>query len=216
MDRTEGYRVLGLDERSDGIEIKAAYRYLSKKYHPDRSLDPLASARFVRVVRAYKTLDLELKKERYLNTPVRSTDRIKEDDVFALGTTAVTASDPDERRAAVRRLGFSGKKAAYLFLRRALSDADESVASAAVRSVADLSAYQAAGEMAALWTRASSSLRRAVLDAAETTGEALFKPTLELASREGGLEALRARRLLASSALAAARAGSRSTSVRQA
>ncbi len=203
MDRTEGYRVLGLDAGSDGSELKAAYRYLSKKYHPDRSMDPLASVRFVRVVKAYQALDLELKKERYLNTPVRDTGRIREDDLFALGTLAVTAADPGERRAAVRRLGFSGKKAAYVFLRRALSDKDETVAAAAVRSVADLSAYQAAGEMAALWTRASVRLRQAVLDAAETTGEALFKPTLELASREGGLDALRARRLLASSALAA-------------
>jgi curved DNA-binding protein CbpA len=199
VDRTEVYRVLGLDARSDGDELKAAYRYLSKKYHPDRSADPLGSARFVRVVKAYKTLDLELRKERLINDPVRSTDRIKDDDIFSLGTTATTAIDPELRRSAVRRLGFSGKKAAYVFLRRALSDIDESVAAAAVRSVADLSAFQAAGEIAALWSRASSRLRGAVLDAAEATGEALFRPTLELASHEGGMEALRARRLLASS-----------------
>ncbi len=190
--------MLGLDARSDGNELKAAYRYLSKKYHPDRSRDPHASVRFVRVVKAYETLGLELKKERLLNTPVRSTDRAKEDDLFALGTAALTAQDPEERRAAVRRLGFSGKKAAYVFLRRALADADESVAAAAVRSVADLSAFQAAGEIAALWTRASPRLRLAVLDAAETTGEALFSPALKLASVETGIEALRARRLLAS------------------
>ncbi len=198
MDRAEGYRVLGLDARSDGNELKAAYRYLSKKYHPDRSGDPHASVRFVRVVKAYETLDLELKKERLLNTPVRSTDRAREDDLFALGTAALTARDPEERRSAVRRLGFSGKKAAYVFLRRALSDEDESVAAAAVRSVADLSAFQAAGEIAALWTRASPRLRLAVLDAAETTGEALFSPALKLAAVETGMEAIRARRLLAS------------------
>lgn len=198
MDRAEVYRVLGLDAGSDGTELKAAYRYLSKKYHPDRSEDPLASVRFVRVVKAYQTLDLELKKERLLRTPVRSTDRIREDDLFALGTAAVTSTDPEERRAAVRRLGFSGKKAAYVFLRRALADKDETVAAAAVRSVADLSAYQAAGEIAALWTRSSSRVREAVLDAAETTGEPLFRPALELASREGGVEGLRARLLLAS------------------
>lgn len=198
MDRKEGYRVLGLDARSDGDEIKAAYRYLSKKYHPDRSTDPLASMRFVRVVKAYKTLDLELKKEKLLNTPIHRTDR-SSDDLFSLGTTALTDPDPELRRAAVRRLGFSGKKAAYLFLRTALADKDESVAAAAVRSVADLSAFQAAGEIAALWTRASPRVRSAVLDAAETTGEALFKPTLELASRESGLEGVRARLVLAAS-----------------
>jgi HEAT repeat protein len=162
-------------------------------------------------VKAYKTLSLELRKDGLINNPVRSTPRFSEDDLFSLGTLALTSQDPRQRRSAVRRLGFSGKKAAYLFLRTALSDKDDSVAAAAVRSVADLSAFQAAGEIAALWTRASAGVRGAVLDAAETTGEALFRPALELASREGGAEAIRARRLLALSSAFRSSAGEKTT-----
>lgn len=199
MEATDGYRVLGLDLDVGVDELKAAYRYLSKKYHPDRSGDPNTGARFVRVVKAYKTLALRLRKESLLAAEVRERNRPEsvDDDVFSLGALALSAADARSRRRAVRRLGFSGRKAAYVFLRRALADVDEGVVEAAVRSIADLSAFQASGELAALYARSGESLRRAILDTAEVTGETLFTQTLEVASREGGLEGLRARRLLA-------------------
>ncbi len=198
MEDTEVYRVLGLDEGADPEEVKAAYRYLSKKYHPDRSGDPRSSQRFVKVVKAYKTLHTDSVKDAYLRNPVRSGlgTVAGSDDVFALGSLALSSGDPETRRYATRRLGFSGKKAAYVFLRRALSDSDPAVVEAAVRSIADLSAFQAAGEIAALYARASERVRMSVLDAAEATGEALFHSALELAVREGGLGSIRARKIL--------------------
>jgi curved DNA-binding protein CbpA len=197
VEATDGYRVLGVDLDVEVDELKAAYRYLSKKYHPDRSGDPNTGARFVRVVKAYKTLTLHLRKESLLAADIRDRHRVGADDVFSLGALALSAADARERRRAVRRLGFTGRKAAYVFLRRALSDADEAVVEAAVRSIADLSAFQASGELAALYARSGDSLRRAILDAAEATGETLFAQTLQLAGIEGGSHGMRARRLLA-------------------
>lgn len=199
MNESEIYGVLGLDPNADPEEVKTAFRYLSKKYHPDRSGNPATSKRFVRVVKAYKVLNQESRKDRLLRNPIR--DRFRalapDDDVFHLGALAVASSDQEIRRYAVRRLGFSGRKAAYVFLRQALSDPCEGVVEAAVRSIADLSVYQASGEMAALYARASPPIRKAILDAADSTGETLFRATLEYAVRSGGLEGLRARRILA-------------------
>lgn len=196
MEAREFYRVLGLEADADGDDVKAAYRFLSKKYHPDRSSRADSSARFVRVVKAYKVLDVALRKERYLNTPLRSR-RLGSDDVFSLGAIVLGSEDPELRRHAARRLGFSGKVAAYVFLRRALADREEGVVVAAIRSIADLSLFQASGEIAALYARGSDAVRASILDTAETTGEALFRQALELALRDGGSASLRARRILA-------------------
>lgn len=191
MERSEPYRILGLDSDAGYEEIKCAYRYLSKKYHPDRSGRPDTGIRFMRVVRAYKSLKVKGRSE----SAVPDTN----DDLFALSAKALGSADPAVRARAVRRLGFTGKKAAYVFLRRCLSDDNERVCAAAVRAIADLSAYQASGEVAALWARASAGLRKAILDTAETTGEPLFRPALQLAALEGGLDALRARRIVSES-----------------
>lgn len=209
MEARELYRVLGLEADADGEDVKAAYRFLSKKYHPDRSGTSASSARFVRVVKAYKVLDVELKKERFLNSPVRSRSRElpDSDDVFSLGAILLGSTDPDLRRSAARRLGFSGKVAAYVFLRRALGDQDERVVSACIRSIADLSIFQASGEIAALYARSSKAIRQAILEAAEATGEPLFSQALDVAVREGGLDGLRARRQLSASQAAGFRPG---------
>jgi len=183
-----------LDVQADPEDIKKAFRYLAKKYHPDRSGKAATGARFVQVVRAYKVLNSVSPKDRYLNTNRDAC--FGGEDLFALGSAALTAPEATERRRALRKLGISGKKAAYLFLRRALSDPDESVVGAAVRSIADLSVRQASGEIAALWARASTAVRGTILDIAEDTGEELFKNALDLAGRESGLLGHRARRIL--------------------
>jgi hypothetical protein len=53
-----------------------------------------------------------------------------------------------------------------------------------VRAVALLGSRQAEGEVAALYSRASVSLKRRVLDVAVATGERLFRSTIETAGRE--------------------------------
>ncbi len=53
---TDLYGILGLTPRATAGEIKSAYRRLARKYHPDVSASPDASARFVQINRAYQIL----------------------------------------------------------------------------------------------------------------------------------------------------------------
>lgn len=198
MEKLEPYRILGVDPASDPEEIKSAYRYLSKKYHPDRNKHNGSASRFVYVVKAYKVLSSNSSKDRYIQSKVAvdSGRPVEREDIFTLGSKALSDTDPEERRKAVRKLGLSGKKAAYIFLRRCLSDHCEGVICAAVRAIADLSAYQSTGEIAALWARSGSGIRKAILDIAETTGEPLFKSAMELAVKEKQVYSLKAKQLL--------------------
>ena len=50
------YRELGLRRGASASEIKAKYRELAKKYHPDKNPNPTAAAKFQRVAEAYETL----------------------------------------------------------------------------------------------------------------------------------------------------------------
>lgn len=176
--------VLALAPDSGPEDIRLAYRRLAMRYHPDASGDPDTARRFSCVVRAYKVL-----RARESSQPgprpalAEKYGRVLEagDDIFALGR--VFASEPEDgaRAAAVARLGFSGRTAAYVFLRRAFYDRSEEVRLAAVRASALLGARQAAGELAALFTRSDSAFRRAMLDIAAATGEPLFRETVAAA-----------------------------------
>ncbi len=193
----DALRILGLDEDSGSEELKAAFRYLSKKYHPDSSGNPNSAPRFARVASAYRSLRLRFDKAELLGRSVRSSlPRDDGGDLFSLGSILMTSIDAAARKAAARKLGFSGKKAAWVFLRHALRDEDEAVVRASLRSIANLSLFQAAGELAALYVQASPTIKTAILDTAEETGEPLFFKALEAAVADGhGLEALRARRI---------------------
>lgn len=50
------YRVLELTHEADAAAIRAAYRRLAKRYHPDVSLLPDAAERFVAITEAYEVL----------------------------------------------------------------------------------------------------------------------------------------------------------------
>ena len=50
------YAILGLDKTADAAAIKASYRKLARKYHPDVSTDPQGEARFKEVAEAYHAL----------------------------------------------------------------------------------------------------------------------------------------------------------------
>jgi len=52
------YKVLGLDSLATWDEIKAAYRGLAMKYHPDRNPDnAVAEAKFKEIQTAYEVLE---------------------------------------------------------------------------------------------------------------------------------------------------------------
>jgi curved DNA-binding protein CbpA len=50
------YDLLGVSREATSDEIRAAYRRLAKRYHPDVNPDPDASERFIAVRQAYETL----------------------------------------------------------------------------------------------------------------------------------------------------------------
>ena len=60
------YKVLGLDSLASWDEIKAAYRGLAMKYHPDRNPgDAQAEAKFKEIQTAYDVLE----ERKHLRTP---------------------------------------------------------------------------------------------------------------------------------------------------
>lgn len=178
--------VLALGPHADGDDVRIAYRRLAKRYHPDTSGDPGTAGRFARVTRAYKVLTA-LPAERLPGAGAASRyRRVIEagDDLFALGQVLASEPDGGARADAATRLGLSGRTAAYVFLRRALYDPDEMVATAAVRSVALLGVRQAEGELAALYCRATFELRAIILELAEATGEKVFGGALTAAVKD--------------------------------
>jgi curved DNA-binding protein CbpA len=60
------YKVLGLDSLATWDEIKAAYRGLAMKYHPDRNPDStIAEAKFKEIQTAYDVLE----EQKHARTP---------------------------------------------------------------------------------------------------------------------------------------------------
>jgi DnaJ-class molecular chaperone len=59
------YDVLGVAKTASAAEIKAAFRKLAKKYHPDQSKEPRAKERFAEVGSAYEILGDDKKRKAF-------------------------------------------------------------------------------------------------------------------------------------------------------
>lgn len=60
------YQILGISPQATSGQIKAAYRRLALRYHPDRNPhDLLAESNFVRITEAYEVLSNPLKRDQY-------------------------------------------------------------------------------------------------------------------------------------------------------
>lgn len=62
---SDHYHILGLERGATPQAVKAAYRRLVLKYHPDRNPDPGAAQQFVRIRRAYEALSHPQKQSQY-------------------------------------------------------------------------------------------------------------------------------------------------------
>lgn len=64
-DKKDYYEVLGVSKDASEKDIKAAYRKLAMKHHPDRSDDPGAEERFKELSEAYAVLSDSDKRQKY-------------------------------------------------------------------------------------------------------------------------------------------------------
>jgi len=60
--KQENMKILGLDYLKNPCEdeVKAAYRWLTRRYHPDKDKDPSAHERFIKIKTAYEELLLQI------------------------------------------------------------------------------------------------------------------------------------------------------------
>lgn len=64
-DQRDYYEVLGLPRDADAQAVKAAFRRLAMRYHPDRNKAPEAEARFKAIAKAYAVLSDPKKRAQY-------------------------------------------------------------------------------------------------------------------------------------------------------
>ncbi len=65
MAKRDYYEILGLQKGASSGEVKKAYRKLAMKYHPDRSKEPDAEAKFKEISEAYAVLSDDKKRAQY-------------------------------------------------------------------------------------------------------------------------------------------------------
>src|SRR3989344_833774 len=68
MSKKDFYTILGVDRSASKADIKAAYRKLALKYHPDRNPDNKgAEEKFKEAAEAYEVLSDDTKRQQYDN-----------------------------------------------------------------------------------------------------------------------------------------------------
>ncbi len=144
------YKTLELSPGAGPEAIRAAYRRLAKRYHPDVSGQDGAEAhrRLAAVVDAYKALVASTA------TPT----------VMELGSRLMRDRDPHARARAARLLGKAKRKAALMYLRHGLSDGDESVVVASIQACGVIGPEDVAPQFFRLLSHGSPFVRRAVVE----------------------------------------------------
>ena len=170
----ECYRILGVKPGATHSELMHAYRILAKIYHPDSASGNGSSSAFVRIVNAYQCLAGRKPSPHKTGTGARATVRPKPrengTDLFTLGRTLLFDASSWTRAQAARNLAWTGKKSAYAFLRKAFWDKSDEVRIAAIRAVGSLRIRQSAGELASLFSKGSTAVRKEVLAAVARIG----------------------------------------------
>ncbi len=192
--RMKQHKTLGVSQNASEEEIRGAFRNLAKQYQHDASGRQGSSEKFSRVVQAYKTLTAREKKEHLINFPVKNTSRSfssyytgtgTPQDVFKLGRLLLSNVDPGLRAFAAVRLGNSGKRSSYAFLRKAFADKNDLVLKSVVKAIGTLNIYQSAGELGSLFLRSGIDLKEKILNTINGFGSRKgFKNILIMAMKD--------------------------------
>ena len=81
LDSKRYYAILGVSEKAKYIEIRAAYRLLAKKYHPDRNNSDFAEDMIKKINAAFEVLSNREKRREYDETPFDNYQSNQEDKV---------------------------------------------------------------------------------------------------------------------------------------
>ena len=196
MQVLEACRVLEVKPGADPGALRRAYHRLLKRYHPDLAGDSVDRDRLERVVEAYRVLCQRRPKvvpfpRSAAQAAVRSAAvrrapvEIGPAELATLGHLLLHSRNAATRAFSARRLGHSGKRSAYGFLRRALFDGDPLVVQSAVRAIGMLQTAQGAAELGSVFCGGDGELKHLVLDVIEkSVSPARYHDTLMLGLRD--------------------------------
>jgi hypothetical protein len=176
----ECFRILGVAESAPESEIKRAYRRMVMQLHPDTGQRPDSLA-FSRVVEAYRSIsnfrtasriiDFPPRRERYSSRTTagrrkteREENRRGKESLHDIGTTLLYGKTPYLRSFAAMRLGNSGRRSSYVYLRQGLHDRDSQVVISSVKAIGKLKIDYAAPELTSLFFRGDNLVRIAILE----------------------------------------------------
>ncbi|TVR03401.1 MAG: molecular chaperone DnaJ [Spirochaetaceae bacterium] len=167
----EAYRTLGVTPAAPQWEVKQAYHRLLKQFHPDLTSEEGSRRRLEAVVEAYRSLKEH--QPRIVPFPSNSRRRpakppdVTPEELATLGHLVAHGRSAAMRAFSARRLGNSGKRSAYAFLRPALYDSDPLVVRSAVQAIGTLNVAGCAAELAGLFFRTDPETKHCILDIVE-------------------------------------------------
>jgi curved DNA-binding protein CbpA len=97
LDSKGYYAILGVSEKSKYTEIRAAYRLLAKKYHPDRNNSDFAEDMIKKLNAAFEVLSNREKRREYDETPFDNywshhEDKVADDDDYQVQSDQSSSS----------------------------------------------------------------------------------------------------------------------------
>jgi len=176
----ECFRILGVPESAPDSEIKRAYRRMVMELHPDTGQRPDSLA-FTKVVEAYRSISNLKSARRILDFPPRpeasgfrksqgvkkarpERNRGQNESLYSIGNTLLNGKTPYLRSFAALRLGNSGQKSSYVYLRKALRDKDPQVVISSVHAIGKLKIGYAAVDLALLFRRSDTAIKNSILE----------------------------------------------------
>ncbi|MFP4636812.1 MAG: HEAT repeat domain-containing protein [Spirochaetaceae bacterium] len=188
----ELYRVLEVEPGADFETVRASYRRLLKRYHPDSGGATADPGRLDSVLEAFRRLSRSYDVS---FGPRRHSSGEQPQSVFDLGQTLASAESVTTRTFAARSLGNLGKRSAYPYLRTGLKDPDRRVVIASLRAIGRLRVTHAVGDLSALFHGAEAEVRRVVMETVGEIGRLSVFRNLLLAGLEDADPAVRRRAL---------------------